>query len=79
MRNVLRTMIALAESDRITVDDMVEDLFREAHSTAANQQFDQLPVEDEKLPAQAVRIDAELCAPSTHVSPYTPLSFRRDI
>lgn len=33
MRNVLRTMIALAESDRITVDDMVDDLFREAHNT----------------------------------------------
>jgi len=46
MRNVLRTMIALAESDRITVDDMIDDLFREAHSMASN-------------PADRVRVEVE--------------------
>ena len=47
IRNVLRTMIALAESDRITVDDLVDDLLHEARSSADNL-ADQLPAEDEK-------------------------------
>jgi transcriptional regulator of acetoin/glycerol metabolism len=31
LRNVLRTLIALRESDHITVNDLVDDLFRDAH------------------------------------------------
>jgi len=47
MRNVLRTMIALAESSRITVDDMIEDLFQETRGSSSNL-ADQLPTEVEK-------------------------------
>ena len=32
LRNVLRTMLALSESSRLTVDDMVDDLFRDVRS-----------------------------------------------
>jgi transcriptional regulator of acetoin/glycerol metabolism len=47
IRNVLRTMIALAESDRITVDDLVDDLLHEAHGSA-NGETNQPQVEEAK-------------------------------
>ena len=33
IRNVLRTMLALADTNHITTEDMIDDLFREARAT----------------------------------------------
>ena len=53
IRNVLRTMIALAESDRITVDDMVDDLFREARNTADG--LSEQPLPEDRKPHDPLR------------------------
>jgi transcriptional regulator of acetoin/glycerol metabolism len=47
VRNVLRTMFALAETDRITADDLIEDLIHEARGSNDGE-TDQLLVEEEK-------------------------------
>lgn len=48
LRNVLRTMIALAETDRITTDDLVGDLLREARNSADDQLAEQPATAGEK-------------------------------
>jgi transcriptional regulator of acetoin/glycerol metabolism len=53
IRNVLRTMIALAESDRITVDDLVDDLLHEARGSSSGE-TDQ-PLAEEQKPHDPLR------------------------
>ncbi len=53
IRNVLRTMIALSETDRITVDDLVDDLLREACGST-DVQTDQ-PINTDETPKDPLR------------------------